>query len=133
MSEVRIFQARYGGAYERPDPDDDVSFACSWVATWAELDGRETGDDTSCDAWFTENRNECGFGDTPDAALADLERRQAEQLAAHKAWLASLTDEERENLRRGQFEALKVYGSQTAKMMNEPTNLWKAIPRGGEA
>lgn len=65
---VTIVKTRYGGVYEG--------------GTWAAFDREPDelppgwdGDDMTCSAWWGANGERFGVGPTPEAALAELERR----------------------------------------------------------
>jgi hypothetical protein len=68
---VTIVEARYGGIYEPGKwlafPGHPGDLPSDWDA----------GDVLCAEFWRT-RRNEVGGGDSPDAALADLRRKQAE-------------------------------------------------------
>jgi hypothetical protein len=66
---ITIVRARYGGTYE---PGKWLAFGC-WPAA---MPDEWNADDVTCMHFFRERRHEIGGGDTPDEALADLQRKQ---------------------------------------------------------
>ena len=66
-----IIPARYGGVYEG---GRWLAFDCEYdeVPSWV------YGDDIACASWFGDNTEPVGRGDTPAAALVDLETQLRE-------------------------------------------------------
>ena len=68
---VTVFTSRYGGVYE----------GGSYVAALAHptsIPDTAQGDDTECSEFFMRNRERLGVGETPEAAIKDLEAKVAE-------------------------------------------------------
>jgi hypothetical protein len=67
---VTIFRTRYGGIYEGGE----------WAAFPLDLlqvPDEPIADDLTCATWWKQFADAVGVGDTPDAALADLEAKSA--------------------------------------------------------